>query len=159
MHRLVLAACAGGHVGYEMAPLIPTLEAAVWGLLSWGAPAKGLNTVAHHDLHHRCPGGRRDASTAPGPLPPRSAGPARVSRSVQRISRRNVHACRAAQCSAALALPVQCRLLVHCPPPPLCSIGVERVHTVSSGCSHCGTGSSALFNAVFGGQTLMQHGE
>jgi len=46
----------GGHVGYEMAPLIPTLEAAVWGLLSWGAPAKALNTVAHHDLHHRCPG-------------------------------------------------------------------------------------------------------
>lgn len=44
-------------MGYEMAPLIPTLEAAVWGLLSWGAPAKALNTVAHHDLHHRCPGG------------------------------------------------------------------------------------------------------
>lgn len=46
----------GGHIGYELAPLIPTVEAVVWAVLSRGAPATALNTVAHHDLHHRYPG-------------------------------------------------------------------------------------------------------
>lgn len=46
----------GGHIGYELAPLIPTVEALAWAILSRGAPATSLNTVAHHDIHHRYPG-------------------------------------------------------------------------------------------------------
>ncbi|GIL77889.1 hypothetical protein Vretimale_6578 [Volvox reticuliferus] len=46
----------GGHVGYELAPFIPTLEGlvtlAIRGVRS-GAP--WLNTVQHHDMHHRYP--------------------------------------------------------------------------------------------------------
>ena len=47
---------SGGHAGYEMAPFIPTVEAVV-GLFVCGAkqPAEGLNTVRHHDMHHRFP--------------------------------------------------------------------------------------------------------
>ena len=37
--------CAGGHVGYEIAPLVPTIEALVWAVATGGAPATGLNTV------------------------------------------------------------------------------------------------------------------
>ncbi len=141
MHRHVLAACAGGHVGYEMAPLIPTLEAAVWGLLSWGAPAKGLNTVAHHDLHHRCPGGWRGATTLhrgccrPEGLPhPGSLGA--VGRT--RITRRDVHVCRAVQCRTALALLLHCRILFtarlrHC-----AAVSVRRVHQSILACNRCG---------------------
>ncbi len=44
---------AGGHAGYEMAPLVPTIEAIAWAVMSRGAPATGLNTVKHHDMHHR----------------------------------------------------------------------------------------------------------
>lgn len=44
-----------GHVGYELSPFIPTLEG-VWALLSCGLRgSRGLNTVQHHDLHHRFP--------------------------------------------------------------------------------------------------------
>ena len=50
---------AGGHAGYEIAPFIPSLEAAVVAVLSWMQPQKdlrnGLNTVQHHDMHHRFP--------------------------------------------------------------------------------------------------------
>lgn len=47
---------AGGHAGYEMAPFIPSLEALVL-LLVRGAlrPSPALNTVQHHDMHHRNP--------------------------------------------------------------------------------------------------------
>lgn len=52
----VLCVCfAGGHAGYEMAPFIPTLE----GLLTLACrglrPCPALNTVQHHDMHHRFP--------------------------------------------------------------------------------------------------------
>lgn len=46
----------GGHAGYEIAPYIPSLEGML-GLL-WYRGSKqpeGLNTVAHHDLHHKYP--------------------------------------------------------------------------------------------------------
>jgi lathosterol oxidase len=47
-------------VGYELAPFIPTLEGlvalAARGLAGRGlAPLPALNTVQHHDLHHRFP--------------------------------------------------------------------------------------------------------
>lgn len=45
----------GGHAGYEIAPLVPSLEALLWAAASAGAPARGLNTVKHHDMHHRFP--------------------------------------------------------------------------------------------------------
>jgi hypothetical protein len=46
---------AAGHVGYELSPFIPTL-AGVWALLSCGLRGSpGLNTVQHHDMHHRFP--------------------------------------------------------------------------------------------------------
>lgn len=44
-----------GHVGYELSPFIPTLEG-VWALLSCGLRGSPrLNTVQHHDIHHRFP--------------------------------------------------------------------------------------------------------
>lgn len=51
---------AGGHAGYEIAPFIPSLEAIIVGLLQWVHPSRGdlsgaLNTVQHHDMHHRYP--------------------------------------------------------------------------------------------------------
>jgi hypothetical protein len=46
----------GGHAGYEVAPFIPTLEAAAsLACLGWRRPAGALNTVRHHDMHHRHP--------------------------------------------------------------------------------------------------------
>ena len=49
-----------GHAGYEIAPFIPTLEGAaalLAALLSRGGKGSTthLNTVQHHDLHHRFP--------------------------------------------------------------------------------------------------------
>ncbi len=46
----------GGHAGYEMAPFIPSLEGII-ALLLGGMhfPASALNTVRHHDMHHRFP--------------------------------------------------------------------------------------------------------
>lgn len=47
----------GGHAGYEIAPFIPSLEAlallAVRGARA--GPPPPLNTVLHHDMHHRFP--------------------------------------------------------------------------------------------------------
>jgi hypothetical protein len=40
----------GGHAGYEIAPLVPSLEALLWAVVSVGGPAPGLNTVKHHDM-------------------------------------------------------------------------------------------------------------
>ncbi|KAG2483646.1 hypothetical protein HYH03_017522 [Edaphochlamys debaryana] len=45
----------GGHVGYELAPFIPTMEGAVTLLLRGVRPCDALNTVQHHDMHHRYP--------------------------------------------------------------------------------------------------------
>lgn len=44
------ALLTGGHAGYEIAPLVPSLEALLWAALSAGAPAACLNTVKHHDM-------------------------------------------------------------------------------------------------------------
>jgi lathosterol oxidase len=46
----------GGHAGYEMAPFIPSLEG-ILALFIGGShlPASCLNTVRHHDMHHRYP--------------------------------------------------------------------------------------------------------
>ena len=55
-----LLVCAGGHAGYEIAPFIPSLEALIVGVLRWVHPSRkdlsgALNTVQHHDMHHRHP--------------------------------------------------------------------------------------------------------
>ncbi len=66
-HMYTTVIHSGGHAGYEIAPCIPTIQAFlyfVWnGLcrltsrgkreLSW--VSSRLNTVAHHDMHHRFP--------------------------------------------------------------------------------------------------------
>lgn len=56
---MVACECAGGHAGYEIAPFIPSMESLLSGALSWVQPAwnlrGGLNTVRHHDMHHRFP--------------------------------------------------------------------------------------------------------
>ena len=46
----------GGHAGYEIAPFFPTIEGML-GKLSSGMhqPSDSLNTVRHHDMHHRFP--------------------------------------------------------------------------------------------------------
>ncbi|KXZ52174.1 hypothetical protein GPECTOR_10g803 [Gonium pectorale] len=45
----------GGHVGYELAPFIPTLAGTVMLAARGVSPCAALNTVQHHDLHHRFP--------------------------------------------------------------------------------------------------------
>lgn len=46
----------GGHAGYEIAPFIPTFFNFIWMLTGGGTRnAKMLNTVQHHDMHHRFP--------------------------------------------------------------------------------------------------------
>ena len=51
-----LLAAVGGHAGYEMAPFIPSCEAVIVALLRCIHQLSGaLNTVQHHDLHHRFP--------------------------------------------------------------------------------------------------------
>jgi hypothetical protein len=50
---LLLLTPAAGHAGYELSPFIPTL-AGIWALLSCGLRgSRGINTVQHHDMHHR----------------------------------------------------------------------------------------------------------
>jgi hypothetical protein len=49
----ILLIIAAGHVGYELSPFIPTIEG-VAALLRCGLKGcRGLNTVQHHDMHHR----------------------------------------------------------------------------------------------------------
>jgi hypothetical protein len=52
MRHFILCArcCTGGHAGYEIAPLVPSLEALLWAAVSAGGSAPGLNTVKHHDM-------------------------------------------------------------------------------------------------------------
>ncbi|PRW20849.1 sterol desaturase [Chlorella sorokiniana] len=45
----------GGHAGYEIAPFIPSVESLVALLLLGRRPCAALNTVRHHDMHHRYP--------------------------------------------------------------------------------------------------------
>ena len=56
----VSLAPAGGHAGYEIAPFIPSLEAVIVAVARWVYPSGkdlsgALNTVQHHDMHHRYP--------------------------------------------------------------------------------------------------------
>lgn len=54
--RASLFVVPGGHVGYELAPFIPTLEGMVTLAVRGMRPrAPWLNTVQHHDMHHRYP--------------------------------------------------------------------------------------------------------
>lgn len=57
---------SGGHAGYEIAPCIPSIQAVLyflWNVLYRLVTRRGefpwvsskLNTVAHHDMHHRFP--------------------------------------------------------------------------------------------------------
>lgn len=45
----------GGHCGYELAPFVPTLAGLAALVIGRGKPHPGLNTVQHHDMHHRFP--------------------------------------------------------------------------------------------------------
>lgn len=46
----------GGHIGYELAPFIPSMESLLCLLWNGTArPSGALNTVRHHDMHHRYP--------------------------------------------------------------------------------------------------------
>ena len=45
----------GGHAGYEIAPFIPSLASLASRLAGRGGSPPALNTVQHHDLHHRFP--------------------------------------------------------------------------------------------------------
>ncbi|KAI3437745.1 hypothetical protein D9Q98_000193 [Chlorella vulgaris] len=45
----------GGHAGYEVAPFLPTLEQLVSLAIVGPRPCGALNTVRHHDMHHRFP--------------------------------------------------------------------------------------------------------
>ena len=50
-----IPAFAGGHAGYELAPFIPSLESLLSLLWHGAKPCAALNTVRHHDMHHRFP--------------------------------------------------------------------------------------------------------
>lgn len=56
-HLATTAIHEGGHAGYELAPFIPTAVGMASLLLRgpWRAPLGALNTVQHHDMHHRFP--------------------------------------------------------------------------------------------------------
>lgn len=55
-HIFTTAIHNGGHAGYELAPFIPSIEQFCWTLMrGTGTLCKGLNTVRHHDMHHRYP--------------------------------------------------------------------------------------------------------
>ncbi|KAK9815322.1 hypothetical protein WJX72_001696 [[Myrmecia] bisecta] len=45
----------GGHAGYEIAPFIPSIEGLLSNMFRGLRPVKELNTVQHHDMHHRYP--------------------------------------------------------------------------------------------------------
>mmetsp|Transcript_12335 Transcript_12335/g.26636 ORF Transcript_12335/g.26636 Transcript_12335/m.26636 type:complete len:302 (-) Transcript_12335:896-1801(-) len=56
-HIITTAIHQAGHAGYEMAPFIPTVVGMTY-LAARGTapgPAPALNTVQHHDMHHRFP--------------------------------------------------------------------------------------------------------
>lgn len=50
-----LLSVAGGHAGYEIAPFIPSIEGLLSLFFCGARPSGGLNTVQHHDMHHRHP--------------------------------------------------------------------------------------------------------
>lgn len=54
-HILTTLIHEGGHAGYELSPFIPTLESIVSFLLTGLRGSNALNTVQHHDMHHRFP--------------------------------------------------------------------------------------------------------
>lgn len=45
----------GGHAGYEVSPFVPTLEQLASLVILGKRPCSALNTVRHHDMHHRFP--------------------------------------------------------------------------------------------------------
>lgn len=47
--------CAAGHVGYELSPFIPTVEGLIDAAVTRFKGSGQLNTVQHHDWHHRFP--------------------------------------------------------------------------------------------------------
>lgn len=57
-HIFTTAIHNGGHAGYEIAPFIPSIEALILAAFCGNKRkdfARVLNTVQHHDLHHRYP--------------------------------------------------------------------------------------------------------
>ncbi|KAI8471949.1 MAG: hypothetical protein J3K34DRAFT_415708 [Monoraphidium minutum] len=54
-HLLTTLIHEAGHAGYEMAPFIPTIAGAASLLLAGPRGGRALNTVQHHDMHHRFP--------------------------------------------------------------------------------------------------------
>lgn len=45
----------GGHASYELHPLVPSLEQALWIAFNGDAVSRVLNTVLYHNLHHQFP--------------------------------------------------------------------------------------------------------
>jgi sterol desaturase/sphingolipid hydroxylase (fatty acid hydroxylase superfamily) len=54
-HILTTLIHIGGHAGYEIAPFIPSMEAVLMMWQSKDVRQRVLNTVRHHDMHHRWP--------------------------------------------------------------------------------------------------------
>jgi sterol desaturase/sphingolipid hydroxylase (fatty acid hydroxylase superfamily) len=54
-HLLTTLIHEAGHAGYELSPFIPTVEGLVAAALAGPSGWRGLNTVQHHDIHHRFP--------------------------------------------------------------------------------------------------------
>lgn len=60
-HLFTTVIHCGGHAGYEMSPFVPSVAGAAVAALEKVAPRTGararsfLNTVQHHDIHHRFP--------------------------------------------------------------------------------------------------------
>mmetsp|Transcript_3610 Transcript_3610/g.9035 ORF Transcript_3610/g.9035 Transcript_3610/m.9035 type:complete len:243 (-) Transcript_3610:305-1033(-) len=45
----------GGHAGYELHPLVPSLEQVLWLLVGGNKVSMHLNTVLYHCIHHQFP--------------------------------------------------------------------------------------------------------
>uniref|UniRef100_A0A7S3VH27 Fatty acid hydroxylase domain-containing protein n=1 Tax=Dunaliella tertiolecta TaxID=3047 RepID=A0A7S3VH27_DUNTE len=57
-HLVTTAIHEGGHAGYEIAPFIPTIEGLLLLIFKGTKDSnrgQALNTVQHHDMHHRFP--------------------------------------------------------------------------------------------------------
>lgn len=46
---------AAGHAGYEIAPFVPTIQGLLAAAVTRLRGSRAMNTVQHHDLHHRFP--------------------------------------------------------------------------------------------------------
>eukprot|EP00877_Chromochloris_zofingiensis_P005495 jgi/Chrzof1/14947/Cz09g21230.t1 len=54
-HLLTTLIHEAGHAGYELSPFIPTLEGVLSLMIHGLKGSSSMNTVQHHDMHHRYP--------------------------------------------------------------------------------------------------------